>query len=456
MTARAPVGWSTAKLGDVTLKPLKCDPVSTGRRRVRYVDIGQLEGPTSDLSDAPAVDSQMAPSRCRQVLEGGDTLYSTVRPYLRKIAFVQQALDGEFASTGYCVLRPAREIHPRFLYYFTLSKQFEDQVLPLQKGVSYPAVLDREVRAQRIWYPGLREQRRIVELLEDHLGTLARAEEHLFAVLQRLEVLERSVHQLALRGELVPDDLSEGTGRDLLAGAASLDPATLEERSWPTPSAWTWSRIGDLFTVSVGTTPSRGVGTLWNGGVPWVSSGEVAFNRIKTTRETIAPAAVSGSKRLHPPGTVMLAMIGEGKTRGQTAILDIEAAHNQNCASIRVSETRILPEYVFAFFKERYLETRRGSSGGNQPALNKGRIQGIPIPVPPLGTQRLIVEELDRFATSCSYLRNSCRTSLGRVHSLRKALLTAAFEGKLAGRHTDHEAIEERAEALGAKENSQP
>jgi hypothetical protein len=103
---------------------------------------------------------------------------------------------------------------------------------------------------------------------------------------------------------------------------------------------------------------------LWDGDIPWVSSGEVAFNRIKATRETIAPSAVSGGKRLHPPGTVMLAMIGEGKTRGQTAILDIEAAHNQNCASIRVSETRILPEYVFAFFKERYLETRRGSSGG--------------------------------------------------------------------------------------------
>jgi len=62
----------------------------------------------------------------------------------------------------------------------------------------------------------------------------------------------------------------------------------------------------------------------------------------------------------------MLAMIGEGKTRGQAAILDINAAHNQNCASIRVSETPILPEYVYAFLKERYLAGTR-----------KGRLRGL-------------------------------------------------------------------------------
>lgn len=445
MSVEAPLNWTTASIGAVTAKPLKLEPTSTARATVRYVDIGLLEGPTDCLTSAPEVESASAPSRCRQVIAAGDTLYSTVRPYLRKIAFVDDGLDGEFASTGYCVLRPRQGIHPRFLYYFTLSKCFEDQLLPLQKGVSYPAVLDREVRAQQIWFPGLPQQQQIVEILEDHLGSLARSEAQLFAALRRVDVLERSMHQVALRGALVVEDLTEGTGRDLMQGIAPLDPDTSEERMWSVPAAWSWARVGDLFTVSVGTTPPRGDASLWNGGIPWVSSGEVAFNRIKTTRETISSAAVVSDKRLHPPGTVMLAMIGEGKTRGQAAILDIEAAHNQNCASIRVGETRILPEFVYAFFQERYLETRRGSSGGNQPALNKGRIQGIPIPVPPLGTQRLIVEELDRLATSGSYLRQSCRTSLDRLNALRAALLTAAFEGKLTGRHTDKELIEELA-----------
>lgn len=102
-----------------------------------------------------------------------------------------------------------------------------------------------------------------------------------------------------------------------------------------------------------------------------MSSGEVAFNRIKATRESISAKGLDNSStNLHPPGTVLLGMIGEGKTRGQVAILDIEACNNQNSAAIRVSETDVLPEYVYSFLEKEYEETRRRGSGGNQPALN--------------------------------------------------------------------------------------
>ena len=440
-------GWSEASIREVTSTPRKADPVTTGRERVRYVDIGLLAGPTRHLVTAPAVLSVEAPSRCRQVIADGDTLYSTVRPYLRKVALVGQGLDGHFASTGYSVLRPTPRIHPAYLYYFTLSSHFEEQILPLQKGVSYPAVLDREVRGQRIWFPQQDEQRRIVEILEDNLSGLERAVAGLNATQKRLDVLERALHQRALRGLLVPDDLGEGVGGDLVGGAQLLDPSTLDERVWDVPTTWAWVRLGDIFKVAVGTTPSRPDSSLWDGSIPWVSSGEVAFNRIRSTKESISAEGVSNlQRRVHPSGTVMLAMIGEGKTRGQAAILDINAAHNQNCASIRVSETPILPEYVYAFLKERYLETRRGSSGGNQPALNKRRIESIPIPVPPLGTQRRIVEELDAIGITTSYVRRACSEGLSRAAALRRAILAAAFEGKLTGRHTDTEVIEEMAD----------
>lgn len=187
--SQIPDGWTVSAVGDVTSKPSKVDPVSTGRQTVRYVDIGLLDGAVDNLTSAPEVASADAPSRCRQVVAGGDTLYSTVRPYLRKIAYVSNALDQEFASTGYSVLRARPAIDPKYLYYFCLSPQFEDQILPLQKGVSYPAVLDREVRAQSIWFPTLDEQRRIVEILEDHLSHLDAAAGYASAALKRLDSL---------------------------------------------------------------------------------------------------------------------------------------------------------------------------------------------------------------------------------------------------------------------------
>ena len=116
--SQIPDGWTVSAVGDVTSKPSKVDPVSTGRQTVRYVDIGLLDGAVDNLTSAPEVASADAPSRCRQVVAGGDTLYSTVRPYLRKIAYVSNALDQEFASTGYSVLRARPAIDPKYLYYF--------------------------------------------------------------------------------------------------------------------------------------------------------------------------------------------------------------------------------------------------------------------------------------------------------------------------------------------------
>lgn len=189
-----------------------------------------------------------------------------------------------------------------------------------------------------------------------------------------------------------------------------------------------------MFDVNVGATPPRGDRAAWDGDLPWVSSGQVAFNRIASTRESIArSAAGNAGKRIQPPGTVMLAMIGEGKTRGQAAILDIEAAHNQNCASIRVSQTRILPEYIFGYLEERYWETRRGAAGGQQPALNKAAITRFPVPIAPLGTQRTLAAAWDELRVQVRRLESSLEQLERHSAGLRRSLLSAAFSGRLTG-----------------------
>ena len=198
------------------------------------------------------------------------------------------------------------------------------------------------------------------------------------------------------------------------------------------PEGWVWSSLGQLFRVSVGTTPSRAQPSFWGGNVPWVSSGEVAFCRIYETRETITQEGLgNAATRLHPSGTVLLAMIGEGKTRGQAAILHVPAAHNQNCASIRVSETAISPEFVFHFLHWRYEETRRGSQGGNQPALNKELVEAICIPVPPFDEMQLIVDSVEEEVTKIEATLSVLTQQLTRASLLRQSALSVAFSGKL-------------------------
>jgi type I restriction enzyme S subunit len=207
----------------------------------------------------------------------------------------------------------------------------------------------------------------------------------------------------------------------------SADAATL----YQLPVSWRWSLIGEAFNVYVGATPSRKEPAYWGGEIPWISSGEVAFCRIRATKETITERGLANtSTTVHKPGTILVGMIGEGKTRGQTAILDINACHNQNSAAIRVSETEVLPEYVYYFLTYRYEETRKEGSGGNQPALNKSRIQAIPIPLPPLAEQHQIVAEVEARTTAIDHLEAELNRQIARSTRLRQSTLATAFSGK--------------------------
>jgi type I restriction enzyme S subunit len=198
------------------------------------------------------------------------------------------------------------------------------------------------------------------------------------------------------------------------------------------PEGWVWTKFGQIFNVFVGSTPSRKEPSFWGGHIPWVSSGEVAFCRIKQTKESITTEGLnSSSTKVHPVGTVMLGMIGEGKTRGQAAILDIAAAHNQNTAAIRVSETPIPPEYVYYYLEYRYLETRQVGAGNNQQALNKALVEDFVLPLPPLDELAIIVREVDRRLSEADRLEATLQANLKRAERLRQAILKKAFSGEL-------------------------
>lgn len=322
-------------------------------------------------------------------------------------------------------------IPERFVPKFLLHQLVALDMKKLDSSTTTPSLRRQDLEAQTLAVPPRDEQHRIVNILEDHLSRLDAAEHWLSVCGRSTTALVRSALFQGLRGTLVKNDLGEGTAEDALGFRPGF--ATREgDRVWAVPDGWLWTRLGDVFEVNIGATPSRGDASLWAGDVPWVSSGEVAFSRIDQTREHITrEAAGNPAKRIHPPGTVMLAMIGEGKTRGQAAILDIEAAHNQNCASIRVSATRVLPEYVYGYLEERYLETRRGGAGGVQQALNKAAIQRFPIPIPPLTTQRSLVATWDDVRSSAARLESDMLRASQRSVSLRRTLLAAAFSGRL-------------------------
>ncbi len=199
------------------------------------------------------------------------------------------------------------------------------------------------------------------------------------------------------------------------------------------PNKWNWVRLGNVFQVFVGSTPSRSKTEYWeNGKINWVSSGEVTFSSIFETREKITNEGLNNaSTTIHPVGTVMLAMIGEGKTRGQAGILEIEACHNQNSAAIRVSEIGFLPKFLFHYLFLKYERNRSVGSGNNQKALNQGRIMDFDYPLCSVEEQHQIVQEIESRLSVCDKVEESITESLEKSKALRQSILKKAFEGSL-------------------------
>ena len=162
-----------------------------------------------------------------------------------------------------------------------------------------------------------------------------------------------------------------------------------------------WKKIKEIaLKVTSGGTPKTEKIEYWeNGTIPWMSSGEVNLETIFKTEKYITELGLNNSSaKLIPKNSIVVALAGQGKTRGKVARIRIDLSTNQSLAAIIVDENKINPDYIFYFLKTQYQTLRQISSGnGTRGVLNLQMIANYSIPVPSLEEQKRIVEILDRF-----------------------------------------------------------
>lgn len=130
-----------------------------------YVDVAAIDNKAKIIVGAKKLIGAEAPSRARKLIRANDILVSTVRPILNAVSLVPPVLDGEVASTGFCVLRATPDVLPEYLFFFVRSQRFTQNLSQLVVGAMYPAVSDKQILAQILPLPPLDEQRRIVDIL---------------------------------------------------------------------------------------------------------------------------------------------------------------------------------------------------------------------------------------------------------------------------------------------------
>lgn len=160
------------------------------------------------------------------------------------------------------------------------------------------------------------------------------------------------------------------------------------------PDSWDVKPLRDISTISSGGTPSRTRADYWNGDIPWITTSEVDFSRIEFAEQFISNEGLQNSAaKLFPPGTLLLALYGQGKTRGKVGVLGIAAATNQACAAIEIKRD-VSPDSLLHFLTSRYDAIRGMSNGGSQDNLNSGIVKSILVPVPSSAEQRAIAAAL--------------------------------------------------------------
>lgn len=160
-------GWKSKLLADVLQKTETVNPTQSPEQEFDYIDISSVSNSTFRIETSQRLKGKNAPSRARKLVRMNDILFATIRPTLQRIAIVPESFDQQICSTGYFVLRTTPEVDHRYLFYSLFTESFTRQMASLQKGASYPAVTDGEVKRQVISFPPLLEQQRIVRILEE-------------------------------------------------------------------------------------------------------------------------------------------------------------------------------------------------------------------------------------------------------------------------------------------------
>jgi len=297
---------------------------------------------------------------------------------------------------------PKSVLNKSFLFDFLETKVEES--LAISAGAAQPNLSTEQIKNFQIPLPPLPEQKRIVSILDRAFEAIDKAKANTEQNLKNAKELFESYLQ----------GVFENKGND-----------------------WTNSTIGKTCNLITGGTPSRSKSEYFkNGTINWLVSGDINKKTINECDRKITELGLENSNaKFLPLNSVMIALNGQGKTRGTVAILKIKATCNQSLVSIYPKDdNKILPELIFSNLQGRYNEIRKitGDSGNDRRGLNMPLIRKIKFSYPKsIKKQNQIVQKLDSLSAKTKKLESIYQQKISNLEELKKSILQKAFAGEL-------------------------
>jgi type I restriction enzyme S subunit len=322
-------------------------------------------------------------SSSAKAFKAGDILFARRNAYLRRASLVD--FDGCCSGDAFVLRENLEKVVPGFLAFLMNSNSLWDYANSNAAGTMSKRVKWRDLAEYEFLLPPKAEQSRLAELLWAMDEVIERERE----VLERLTEVKS-----ALQRKTFEDGFDN------------------------------YIKIEQLAKVYSGGTPNRKINNYWGGSIPWIKTAEVNYQVINEVEEYITEEGLKNSAaKLIPPGSVLVAMYGQGVTRGRVAITGIEASCNQACAIIETSDV-VNTRFIYSYLEYKYDELRSLAHGANQQNLNLGMIKEFNIP------------DLDT-ETKESFLKNKMTIDINsnkiqgyiiRSKALQKSLINQIFQ----------------------------
>lgn len=384
-------GWQVVRFGEIT-KQCKETVDRDNNPFERYVEGGHMDSENLRITRWGVFGEDYVGPAFHRIFRKGQILYGSRRTYLKKIAVAD--FDGITSNTTFVIEAQAPEkLIPGLLPYLMLSESFTQHSILNSKGSTNPYINWCDIAKYEFSLPPLNKQKKNYEILKkatEQLTIINKAIYSLFLIKKQLERLCFCLPSFS--------NNQEKKELDILS-------------------------LGSICDVTTGGTPRRSEANYWNGNIPWMSSGEIHNLYINNTKEYITDEGLRNSNaRILPVDSVLLAMNGQGKTRGTVAITRIELTCNQSLAAIICDKNKILPEYLFYYLSSKYEDIRKITGEGRN-GLNLRLIRDFNIPFQDISKQQRLCMIFSQIIQS----ENNLKSKLVSINDIIYKILDTLF-----------------------------
>lgn len=387
----------------------------------KYVDIGNVNQ-NGIIQEPGLITFEEAPSRARRIVKENDVIISTVRTYLKAIAFFDFIPKDYIVSTGFAVLTHKSKVNPKFLAYHSQSECFIDSVIRNSTGVSYPAINSQAIAALHVIFPDFSEQTAIANYLDTKTAAIDRKIELLTAKADKYKALRRSL-------------INETVCRGLPASEGFTPSETLTKMKdsgieWigKIPEHWEVKRVKDIFTYTTGNTPDSKNESYYEGNNTWICIGDISEDKyISDSKMKISDKAINDLNMIKTPKGSLLYSFK--LSIGKMAFVEQDVYTNEAILSIFPNK-RISLHFIY-YMLPYFLELAATENIYGAKMLNQKIIANALLVVPKLEEQIQIASYLDSKTTQIDTILTNISNQISKLTQLRKTLINDVVTGKI-------------------------